>query len=185
MLDIECDWLRTLAADIGAIRREAGDDAATVTAVATRLSVCGKELGRLPDRFRATSGEAYTQHLLYVAPDRGFSIVALAWRPGQRTPIHDHRGWCAVSVYEGAEQETRYRLCRDASGSYLTAVGTQVLEPGAAVALLPDGNDVHRVSNCSSDLTVSLHVYGLDIARTGSSIGSRYDAMPVRVGAIP
>ena len=179
MLDRGTSPFGTLIDDIASICRSAKCDADAVRAVARRLEGCGTEF-RLPERFRETSGDAYTQHLVHVAEDRSFSIVALAWRPGQRTPIHDHRGWCAVSVCEGAECETRYRVCRDDAGPYLVETSSAVLEPGKTVALLPDGSDVHCVSNCSSGLTVSLHVYGIDIRSTGSSIASRFDAMPVR-----
>ena len=34
--------------------------------------------------------DAYRSHVLHSEPDGGFSIVALVWRPGQVTPIHDH-----------------------------------------------------------------------------------------------
>ncbi|MBD5655301.1 MAG: cysteine dioxygenase family protein [Candidatus Eremiobacteraeota bacterium] len=178
MLDRGTDWLPTLIADIAAICH-AEDDSAVVTKVAARLADCGTEC-RLPSEYRTTSDAAYTQHLLHVAENQSFSVVALVWKPGQQTPIHDHRGWCAVAVCEGAECETRYRVCSDENGPYLLEVSSHVLEPGKTVALLPNGSDVHRVSNCSQGLTVSLHVYGLDIRSTGSSIASRFDAMPVR-----
>jgi predicted metal-dependent enzyme (double-stranded beta helix superfamily) len=32
----------------------------------------------------------YCSHVLHIEPDGTFSIVALVWRPGQVTPIHDH-----------------------------------------------------------------------------------------------
>jgi len=176
------EWLQSLIDDIDAICRCARDDAAAVTAVAHRLAACERDC-RLPEPFRETSADRYTQHLIHAAENGSFSIVALAWRPGQFTPVHDHRAWCAVSVCEGAERETRYRVGRDDAGPYLTVVSETVLEPGKTVALLPDGSDVHRVSNCSSQTTVSIHVYGLDIRDTGTSIGSVFDAVPVRPAA--
>jgi predicted metal-dependent enzyme (double-stranded beta helix superfamily) len=183
MLDRGTVWLDALIADIDAICRTGERDADIVASVAERLGACGPEC-RLPDKYRLTTGAGYTQHLLHVADDLSFSVVALAWRPGQQTPIHDHRGWCAVSVCEGAECETRYRVCGDADGPYLVETSSHVLEPGKTVALLPDGSDVHRVSNCSGGLTVSLHVYGVDIRSTGSSIASCFDTVPVRALAV-
>jgi predicted metal-dependent enzyme (double-stranded beta helix superfamily) len=180
MLNLKSDWLQTLIADIDTICRSARGDAAVVASVAERLAACDSAC-RLPERYRATTDAAYTQHLVHVAQDRSFSIVALAWRPGQQTPIHDHRGWCAVAVREGAECETRYRVGHDLSGTFLTELSSHILEAGKTVALLPDGSDVHRVANCSGGLTVSLHVYGVDVRSTGSSIASCFDAMPVRM----
>jgi predicted metal-dependent enzyme (double-stranded beta helix superfamily) len=117
--------------------------------------------------------------LLYVAPDRSFSVVALAWGPGAQTCIHDHAGWCAVAVYEGVEFEHRYRLHRDGRGARLSEAGRAVLEAGRTFGMAADGQDIHRVGNYTGDVTLSLHVYGVDIGRAGSSIKSRYDALPV------
>jgi len=38
---------------------------------------------------RVGDPETYKSHLLHVEPGGAFSIVALVWRPGQVTPIHD------------------------------------------------------------------------------------------------
>ena len=45
--------------------------------------------------------------------------VAAAFRPGQRTAVHDHIAWCVVGCI-GEEHETRYRL-----------VGDHLIEDGA------------------------------------------------------
>jgi predicted metal-dependent enzyme (double-stranded beta helix superfamily) len=39
---------------------------------------------------RLGSPDGYVSHTLHVEPDGSFSIVALVWRPGQITRIHDH-----------------------------------------------------------------------------------------------
>jgi predicted metal-dependent enzyme (double-stranded beta helix superfamily) len=43
----------------------------------------------------------YRCHLLHAEPDGSFSVVALVWRPGQATPIHDHVTWCVFGVIQG------------------------------------------------------------------------------------
>src|SRR5438067_491583 len=43
---------------------------------------------------RAGSPEQYRSHTLHVEPDGSFSIIAVVWRPGQITRIHDHVTWC-------------------------------------------------------------------------------------------
>ena len=45
---------------------------------------------------------------LHVEPNGSFSIVALVWRPGQETPIHDHVAWCVFGVIQGVEYEELY-----------------------------------------------------------------------------
>src|SRR3954469_17877539 len=39
---------------------------------------------------RLGSPDDYTAHNLHIEPDGSFSIVALVWRPGLITRIHDH-----------------------------------------------------------------------------------------------
>src|SRR5213594_1928921 len=50
---------------------------------------------------RLGSADGYRSHTLHVEPDGSFSIVALVWRPGQVTRIHDHRTWCVFGVIQG------------------------------------------------------------------------------------
>src|SRR4051794_28014431 len=54
---------------------------------------------------RLGSDERYQSHTLHVEADGSFSIVALVWRPGQLTRIHDHVTWCVVGVIQGVEHE--------------------------------------------------------------------------------
>ena len=51
--------------------------------------------------------------------------------------------------------------------------------PGTVAGLLPPG-DIHRVTNCGTDLAVSLHVYGADLSVRRTSIRRVYD-LPVRL----
>ncbi|MDE2571648.1 MAG: cysteine dioxygenase family protein [bacterium] len=129
----------------------------------------------LLERQRTTDPARYLQHVAHVEPDGSFSIVALAWLPGQETPIHDHVCWCAVGVYEGTEDETRYRLSRREDRSFrLMECGRTQHPAGSALACLP-GDDIHRVANHGDGLAISIHVYGADISALGSSIYRCYN----------
>ncbi|MEU6579118.1 cysteine dioxygenase family protein [Streptomyces sp. NPDC046805] len=119
----------------------------------------------------------YRQHLLHAEPEGSFSVVALVWLPGQSTPIHDHVAWCASGIHRGAETETVYRLVRDADEPYLVATATSTSGVGAVSFLAPPG-DIHDVRCAASGRTVSIHVYGADIARLGSSVRRTY-TLPV------
>jgi predicted metal-dependent enzyme (double-stranded beta helix superfamily) len=172
--------LNALVSDVHEIKRQASGEWALVTRVAQRLALGGGERDWLVARYRGVSPREYRQDVVYIAPDRRWSIVALTWGPGAQTPIHDHAGWCAVGVYEGVEHETCYRLAGDADRRYLVEAGSRSLEPGLGVAMAPDGTDIHRVGNYSREVTLSIHVYGMDIERVGTSIKSRFDRLPVR-----
>lgn len=127
----------------------------------------------LPEQ-REPDLQDYRQHILHVEPDGSFSVVALIWLPGQSTPIHDHVSWCVVGVYEGQEHEVRYQIKQDGAVSYLTEDGQGTNATGSTSALTPPG-DIHRVANQGPGQAISMHVYGADIGRLGSSIRRRYD----------
>jgi 3-mercaptopropionate dioxygenase len=120
---------------------------------------------------------AYRCHLLHAEPDGSFSVVALVWRPGQATPIHDHVTWCVFAVIQGAEHEEQYTLRDD---GWLEQAGTAVNATGDVTGLAPPG-DIHRVRNAGAETAISLHIYGTDIGRLGSSVRRVYD-LPVVAG---
>jgi 3-mercaptopropionate dioxygenase len=121
--------------------------------------------------------EKYCCHLLHAEPDGSFSVVALVWRPGQTTPIHDHIAWCVFGVIQGTEQETRYLLRDD---GWLEEAGTSVNVAGEVASLTPPG-DIHQVHNDGAQTSISLHIYGTDVSRVGSSVRRVYD-LPVLAG---
>lgn len=112
----------------------------------------------------------YRQHVLHVAPDGLYSLVSLVWLPSQETPVHDHVSWCVVGVHQGVERETNY--LREA-GERLRETGQGFNPAGTVVGLLPPA-DIHKVANGGDGLAVSLHVYGADLSRCGTSILRRY-----------
>ncbi|MAJ28453.1 MAG: hypothetical protein CMJ92_03520, partial [Planctomycetes bacterium] len=52
------------------------------------------------DQFEGSS-QKYTRHLLHADPEDRFSLLALVWKPGQGTPIHDHPSWGVIGVLRG------------------------------------------------------------------------------------
>ena len=118
----------------------------------------------------------YVSHVLHTEPDGSFSVCALVWRPGQITPIHDHVTWCVFGVIQGAEYEELYALRGD--GRWLAEVGRNANGEGEVSGFAPPG-DIHRVRNHGDGVAISLHVYGADITRLGSSVRRVYD-LPVR-----
>jgi 3-mercaptopropionate dioxygenase len=124
---------------------------------------------------RAGSPEGYVCHTLHTEPDGSFSVCALVWRPGQQTPIHDHVTWCVVGVLQGAEFEELFALLD--GGTAVAEAGSNVNERGDVSSFAPPG-DIHRVTNRGADVAISLHVYGADIERLGTSVRRTYD-LPV------
>nr|WP_267242455.1 cysteine dioxygenase family protein [Streptomyces sp. PR69] len=149
----------------------------TARLVAERLAPHLAAADLLTPGQRAGDPRRYRQHLLHAEPDGGFSIVALVWLPGQRTPVHDHVAWCTTGVYEGVEHERRYRLvpaAADGGGqARLAEMSDAVGEAGTVAAFAPPG-DIHRVWNPGPGKAISLHVYGADISRLGTSVRRVY-----------
>jgi predicted metal-dependent enzyme (double-stranded beta helix superfamily) len=112
-----------------------------------------------------------------VPDDGAYSLVAAVWRPGQRTAVHDHIAWCVVGVHRGEEHEIRYRLV----GDQLVEDGHTVGPCGEVTVLIPPG-DIHAVVNDGTQVAVSLHVYGADLRRRGTSVRRCYD-LPLRGGS--
>jgi predicted metal-dependent enzyme (double-stranded beta helix superfamily) len=116
---------------------------------------------------RLGSADDYQGHTLHVEPDGSFSIVALVWRPGQITRIHDHVTWCVFGVIQGVEHEELF----DAD---LNPLGRSENHVGDVSGFAPPG-DIHRVHNTGEETAISIHVYGTDVTRIGSSARRYYD----------
>ena len=126
--------------------------------------------GWLAPEHQRPGRDTYRQHLLHVSACRRLSVVALVWLPGQRTPIHDHVSWCVVGVYRGVEHEVHYRLVEEAGGERLLPTGTFQAPAGHVEALVPPAENIHAVTAAGPGKTISIHVYGADIERRGTSI---------------
>jgi predicted metal-dependent enzyme (double-stranded beta helix superfamily) len=116
---------------------------------------------------RLGSPDGYRSHTLHVEPDGSFSIVALIWRPGQLTRIHDHITWCVFGVIQGVEHE-------DLFDADLNLIGRSDNHVGDVDGFAPPG-DIHRVHNTGDTTAISIHIYGTDVARIGSSVRRYYD----------
>jgi predicted metal-dependent enzyme (double-stranded beta helix superfamily) len=116
---------------------------------------------------RLGSPETYQAHNLHIEPGGSFSIVALVWRPGQITRIHDHVTWCVLGVIQGVEHEELF----DAD---LNVIGESDNPVGHVSGFAPPG-DIHRVHNTGEETAISIHIYGTDVSRVGSSARRYYD----------
>ena len=84
-------------------------------------------------------------------------LLVLCWRPGQRTPIHDHNGsHGAVRVCEGVMWETMFALNEEHKLYYCSS-----REWGALQVTGADVPDIHQLGNpeVSGQNLVTLHLY--------------------------
>src|SRR5919198_2681408 len=162
---------RTLLADLVADIRsavDAGHDTArTIRLVAAELRQHLLEPNLLTPEQRIGDPIRYRPHTLHIEPDGSFSVLALVWLPGQVTRIHNHVSWCVFGVVQGVEHEELF-------DEHLNWLGAQDNHPGEVSGFAPPG-DIHRVRNLSNTTAISIHVYGADVSRTGSSVRRYYD----------
>jgi 3-mercaptopropionate dioxygenase len=145
--------------------RASWSDTARLVAEQLRQRLPGPDV--LSDEQRLGSPDGYRSHTLHVEPDGSFSIIALVWRPGQVTRIHDHLTWCVFGVIQGVEHEELF----DAD---LNLIGRSDNHIGDVSGFAPPG-DIHRVHNTAGTTAISIHIYGTDVTRTGSSVRRYYD----------
>jgi 3-mercaptopropionate dioxygenase len=158
-----------------AIAHSAGwRDTASCVAAALREHLPPPDL--LPADLLDGERGTYRSRRLHIEPDGSFSMVAIAWQPGALTRIHDHVTWCVFGVMAGVEHEDLYTLADD--GTTLVEVGSTPNPAGAVSGFAPPG-DIHRVRNAGDTAAVSLHIYGTDLNRIGSSVRRYYD-IPIR-----
>lgn len=181
-------WIDDLASGI---RRVLGRDLSPLTTARHVADLLGPLLGRpglLTAEQEAGDPRSYRQHLLHACPDGGFSIVALVWLPGQHTAVHDHVCWCVAGVHQGQETEQTFRPMpgdRRGPASETGHAGQpgqpdrlvpdrSVVNPTGALSALAPPGDIHRVGNTGPGKAISLHIYGADLSRLGSSIRRVY-----------
>ncbi|MCW6003782.1 cysteine dioxygenase family protein [Micromonospora sp. CPCC 205371] len=121
----------------------------------------------LPSPDVVDTDESGGYQILHVEPDGSFSIIGLVWRPGQITRIHDHLTWCVFGVLQGVEREELF----DAD---LNLIGVSDNLAGDVSGFAPPG-DIHRVHNTAGTTAISIHIYGTDVTRVGSSVRRYYD----------
>jgi 3-mercaptopropionate dioxygenase len=109
---------------------------------------------------------SYARHLVYRHCHDRYAIVAMVWRPGQGTPIHDHGGiWCVEGVYQGQMQVTQYDVTLlDARQAKAVPVRQITAGLGNVGALIPP-HEYHVMANTSQETAITLHVYGGELKR--------------------
>jgi 3-mercaptopropionate dioxygenase len=152
--------------------RHPWQDTADRVAAVLRRHLPGPDL--LTPEQLAGDPAGYQTHLVHAEPDGSFSVAVMVWLPGQSTPVHDHLAWCVTAVLAGAEYEEIFAV----RGDHLEVVARNQNPVGSVSGFAPPG-DIHQVRNSGTGVAVSMHVYGTDITRVGSSVRRVYD-LPVR-----
>jgi cysteine dioxygenase len=125
--------------------------------------------------YRSFKAGNYARHRVF--RNEHVELLVLCWRPGQRTPIHDHNGsHGAVRVCEGVMWETMFELDGNSTLRYKSS--RQWIPGDVTDAAVPD---IHQLGNpeISGQDMVTLHLYApplgvLNTYKVGSSEVGRY-----------
>jgi predicted metal-dependent enzyme (double-stranded beta helix superfamily) len=140
----------------------------------------GQALDRIAPLARRIAGESdwveerYRQYdleqgmginVIHGGPD-GPMISTVCWRPGFTVLPHDHQTWACIVGLEGVERNIGWRRLDDGGRpghAELENAGEIVMRHGTVCTLLPD--EIHSVRNEGETLSLSLHIYGRNLAR--------------------
>ena len=148
-------------------------EAARPAAVAAAIRELVSEPGLLAGLDCPCCPDRYIRHLLHADPAGGYAVVALVWRPGQMSPVHGHKTWCALGVHAGALTETYY--APDPDGLPMPT-GTSLLRPGDGSFGAADPASIHRIANLSCRTAISIHCYGAAFERFGDDVNEVHAA---------
>ncbi|PGX44569.1 cysteine dioxygenase [Bacillus cereus] len=104
----------------------------------------------------------YARHLLYDHPLKRFEVLALVWKDGQSTPLHDHDGtWGVEGVFSGRIMVQNFIQTKQLGNSlvYLTHTGNLYLGEGETDKVIPPA-DCHILEISKNESVITIHVYG-------------------------
>ncbi|WP_144517474.1 cysteine dioxygenase family protein [Bacillus thuringiensis] len=104
----------------------------------------------------------YARHLLYEDPLKRFEVLALVWKDGQSTSLHDHDGtWGVEGVFSGRIMVQNFIQTKQLGNSlvYLTHTGNLYLGEGETDKVIPPA-DCHILEISKNESVITIHVYG-------------------------
>jgi len=113
----------------------------------------------------------FVRHLLHQHRDAGWAMVAIVWEPGQASPVHGHRTWCAFGVHRGWIEERHFALVSSGKPVGIRTVPRRI---GATSYGQADITLIHQLANVLDATAVSIHVYGVRYHSFGEGVNWVY-----------
>lgn len=167
--------VKTFLADVDRVVAATDDRGQTIAQLHDSFAALLRDPTWLHADHRQPIAGQFSQYAIYRAADGDLSIMAMVVPSGVATPVHDHRAWGLVGVYQGEQREKVYRRIDDGSKpdfADLLQVAENILKPGDITTLLPPAGDIHMIETISEQPSISIHVLGNDI---GCVHRHRYD----------
>ncbi len=123
-----------------------------------------------PKHYETDEEQGFGVHLLHEEADHSLAVILVNWLPGRGTPPHDHGTWAVVVGIEGAERNVRYKRLDDRSNPDYAELAVKedfAANEGEMICIKTGG--IHKVTNETERMTLSLHTYGRHINHTNRS----------------
>ena len=157
--------------DIKAVVASTTDPASITEQVAALAKPLADDKSWIEQRcFETDDDQGIGITILHTEPDDTLLIETVCWQAGRGVAPHDHQTWGVVIGLDGEEINRNWR--RNDDGSKAGYADISVAEEiavgcGDVICLMP--NDIHSVRNDGATNSLSLHIYGRDLATTGRS----------------
>jgi 3-mercaptopropionate dioxygenase len=116
-----------------------------------------------PAQLLTKPGKPYTRNLLFRDPRGRFVVVAILWGSRTVSPVHDHRTWGVMGVYDNYVRITNFERLDDGSVADFARLEPRegVIAPRGSVGyVLPPFQEVHQMENPTGRATIGIHTYG-------------------------
>ena len=136
----------------------------------------------LKDDFRVVVPGQYSRNLVYRDPRGLFVVLALLWKPGTKSAIHDHASWGVMGTYASAIEVTNYDRVDDGGTPGMADLKEREVLPanvGQVEVVIPPRVDIHRMANPTKQRTITLHTYGREFGACNV-----YDANSGKMGTV-
>lgn len=159
------------AADLRAIAAETSDEDEILRRVGPLALRFAADRSWLLDRhYEADEEQGFGVHLLHEEADHSLAVLALAWLPGCGTPPHDHGTWAVVAGVDGVERNVRYNRVDDRGrDDYAELEVRHEFDADAGDLVCMKTGGIHKVTNETDRVTLSVHTYGRHVNFTNRS----------------
>ena len=123
-----------------------------------------------PKYYETDEEQGFGVYLLHEEADHSLAVILVNWLPGRGTPPHDHGTWAVVAGIEGVEHNVRYNRLDDRTNPDYAELSVKKdfnANEGELVCIKTGG--IHKVTNETDRVTLSLHTYGMHINHTNRS----------------
>lgn len=116
--------------------------------------------------------DRYARRLIHADPLDRFVMLSLVWCPGQASPIHAHRVWCAFGVHCGTLSESHFA---PPAADGLPSLRSRIDRRAGDAAHGPASPDlIHQIANRGDAVAISIHVYGIGVAGMETEVNRIY-----------